>query len=244
MSTQISIRTPISLVGEIDSFASRGANSRTWAILYLFRLGLKTLNNPGISCHVILQKFEHEDTRTIAIRLPDRLANKLASLACRVGWTRTRVFVSLLGRGLLVAAKNAPKQLTLPEEMQATPPVYSIGRESEFIEWNGLYCRSAPEETIAKELERRGLDFMLNPGGRFTIGDARKTREPDFLIFLGDGKTAILEVDGEQYHQSAAADHERDRIFRKMGIPVERFTASRCLKDPKGVVDDFLACMK
>lgn len=124
------------------------------------------------------------------------------------------------------------------------PPVYSADRVTEFTEWNGLYCRSVPEEVIAKELERRGINFMLNPGGRFTIGDTRKTREPDFLVFLGEGKTAILEVDGEQYHQSAAADHDRDRIFRKMGILVDRFPASRCLKDPKGVVDDFLDCMK
>lgn len=121
-----------------------------------------------------------------------------------------------------------------------TPPVYSIDKTDQFIEWNGLYCRSTPEKVIAQELERRKIPFLLNAGGRFNLKNKRVTREPDFLVFIGNGKSAILEVDGEQYHQNAAKDHERDRMFRTLGIQVERFTATQCVEEPSEVVSEFL----
>lgn len=130
------------------------------------------------------------------------------------------------------------RSIQCPEE--STPPVYSLNRESEFIEWNGLYCRSEPERVIAEALARRGLNFHLNAGGRFVVDGEYKTREPDFVVYLGNGRVAHLEIDGRQYHTSAADDHNRDRMFRKLGVQVERFTASDCLADPDRVVNEFL----
>ena len=120
------------------------------------------------------------------------------------------------------------------------PPVYSADNTDEFIEWNGLYCRSEPERVIAEAMAKRGLDFHLNAGGRFKVGDEYKTREPDFVVYLGNGRVAHLEIDGRQYHASAADDHNRDRMFRKLGVQVERFPATECMADPDRVVAEFL----
>lgn len=119
-----------------------------------------------------------------------------------------------------------------------TPPVY--GEDSEFTQWNGLYFRSKPELSIAKELENRGISFLANAGGRFTLNGGRVTREPDFFVFI-NGVVAILEVDGAWFHPSAAKDHERDRIFQKLGIQVRRFPAEDCTKRPHWVVEEFLS---
>jgi very-short-patch-repair endonuclease len=55
------------------------------------------------------------------------------------------------------------------------------------------------------------------------------------------GKFGILEVDGRPYHQTAADDHERDRLFKRYGIRViERFDATRCWNEPDKVVQEFL----
>jgi hypothetical protein len=132
---------------------------------------------------------------------------------------------------------------TVSDETQivtSSPPVYSINKQDQFIEWNGLYCRSTPENVIAQELENRKIPFLLNAGGRFNLKNKRVTREPDFLVFVGNGKSAILEVDGEQYHQNPAKDRERDLMFRTLGIKVERFTAKQCMEEPSEVVSEFL----
>ena len=108
--------------------------------------------------------------------------------------------------------------------------------------WENLLFRSPYEIAVAKALDEHQVLFLPNCMARFT--KEQKNREADFLVCY-DGKWGIIEVDGETYHLSAAKDHERDRLFRSHGIRViERFTADQCIKDPKGVVRQFLDLLK
>lgn len=108
------------------------------------------------------------------------------------------------------------------------------------FEWEHLYFRSPAEIAIAKELDNYKTFFLPNCMGRLDLEASRVNREVDFLVCF-DGKWGILEVNGDTYHTSAAKDHERAAIFRKYGIRVFCFyEATRCIKNPKGVVIDFL----
>lgn len=82
---------------------------------------------------------------------------------------------------------------------------------------------------------------MSNARGRWgDTPDAREVREPDFIVFSA-GRVGVLEIDGGSHTGQAAADHERDRLFRQQGITVvERFAANRCYEWPDQVVAEFL----
>ena len=119
-------------------------------------------------------------------------------------------------------------------------PEQSPGYPDEPFTWNGLQLRSPAEQKIAEELEKRKILFFANARCRITarIG-LTETKEVDFLVYY-KGNSRILEVDGQEYHQSAAKDHQRDRLFERQGIRCTRFTAKECLDDPINVVDEFL----
>ena len=108
------------------------------------------------------------------------------------------------------------------------------------FKWNGLNLRSIAEQRIAEELEKRHILFFANARCRITNRqNIIETKEPDFIVFYKK-TTRILEVDGREYHQSAATDHQRDRLFERYGIRCTRFTANECLNDAKNVIDEFL----
>jgi hypothetical protein len=107
-------------------------------------------------------------------------------------------------------------------------------------EWKGFYFRSQAEIKIAEALDRAGVLFYPNSKARLNKEGVRTNKESDFLVFQA-GKFGILEVDGREWHQTAADDHERDRLFKRYGIRViERFDASRCWNEPNKVVEEFL----
>ncbi|MGB5962619.1 MAG: pentapeptide repeat-containing protein [Coleofasciculaceae cyanobacterium] len=106
--------------------------------------------------------------------------------------------------------------------------------------WNNFYFRSKTEMKIAEALDRTGVLFYPNSKARLNKAELRVNKESDFLVFY-KGKFGILEVDGRDYHQIAADDHERDRLFKRHGIRViERFDATRCWSAPEQVVEEFL----
>lgn len=105
---------------------------------------------------------------------------------------------------------------------------------------NGITFRSPAEVNIADELETRGILFFAN--ARCRIKNRHSvvyTKEVDFLVFC-NGSARILEVDGQEYHQSPEADYERDRLFDKYGLRTSRFSAKHCMDNPEDVVDEFL----
>jgi uncharacterized protein YjbI with pentapeptide repeats len=107
-------------------------------------------------------------------------------------------------------------------------------------EWKGFYFRSQAEIKIAEALDRAKVLFYPNSKARLNKEGVRINKESDFLVFQA-GKFGILEVDGREWHQIAADDHERDRLFKRYGIRViERFDASRCWNEPDKVVQEFL----
>lgn len=114
-----------------------------------------------------------------------------------------------------------------------------------FSLWRNLRFRSQTEVRIAEELDRRGATFFPLCMARLNGQNGRVTMEPDFLVCNG-GKWGILEVDGEPYHpaERAAVEHERDRLFRRQGITVERYDATRCYNETKSVVEDFLRLLR
>ena len=107
------------------------------------------------------------------------------------------------------------------------------------LDWNGLFFRSEAEIRIAKALDLKGIMFFPNSRCRLTNRKGHKdVIEVDFLVFF-QGKVGILEVDGKEYHLSAASDHKRDRLFQRQGLLVSRFTGEECLNHPDLVVDEF-----
>jgi hypothetical protein len=115
---------------------------------------------------------------------------------------------------------------------------------SEIIEWGNMRFRSQTEVRVAKALDTVGVLFLPNCLVRLNKGNTRITQESDFLV-CQNGKWGILEADGGPYHQQAARDHDRDRLFRQHGIKViERFTAEECYNDAPGVVRKFLTLLE
>ncbi len=106
--------------------------------------------------------------------------------------------------------------------------------------WNNFNFRSKSEIKIAEALDRAEVLFYPNSKARLNKAELRVNKESDFLVFHS-GKFGILEVDGRDYHQTAADDHERDRLFKRHGIRIiERFDATRCWNEPEQVVEEFL----
>jgi hypothetical protein len=111
-------------------------------------------------------------------------------------------------------------------------------------EWAYLLFRSPVEITIAKTLDKHRVLFLPNCMARLGLPDSRENKEADFLVCY-DGKWGILEINGDSYHVNSAKDHNRGRLFKSHGIKVfEPYEASRCLKEPIKVVQEFLELIK
>jgi hypothetical protein len=113
-------------------------------------------------------------------------------------------------------------------------------KNSEKIEHDELFFRSKTEIVIYEALVKRGL--LIFPLPVAVMGLKGKLKEPDFIASY-NGRIGILDIHGDRWHppQTAAKEHERRREFAALGINVyEIFGADRCLRDPDGVVNDFL----
>jgi hypothetical protein len=111
--------------------------------------------------------------------------------------------------------------------------------------WAGMRFRSESELRIAQALDRAGTLFLPDALARVGPPGARHNREIDFLV-CWQGHWGILEVDGEPFHghDRAAADAERDHLFRQHSIRVvTHYDASRCFATPDAIVADFLATL-
>ena len=107
-----------------------------------------------------------------------------------------------------------------------------------------LLFRSPVEVTIAKALDRHRVLFLPNCMARLGFPDSRENKEADFLVCY-EGKWGILEINGDTYHTNSAKDHNRSRLFKMHGIKVvELYEASRCIKEPTKVVQEFLELVK
>src|SRR5262249_19143437 len=111
------------------------------------------------------------------------------------------------------------------------------------IEHDELRFRSSAEIAVYDDLSRRNI--LIFPNAAAVLGGRKKEkREPDFLI-CERGKWGILEVMGDEYHKNAAKDHERARLFKEAGVLcVEFFNACDCERNPRAVVDKFLAILR
>ena len=93
---------------------------------------------------------------------------------------------------------------------------------------------------IAEALERAGVLFSPNARMRVTTLEGRQNQEFDFLIFY-QGKSGILQIDGEGWHKDAAGDSQRDNCLTASGIRiVSHYSANRCSEEPNRVVQEFL----
>lgn len=94
--------------------------------------------------------------------------------------------------------------------------------------WQGFKFRSATEIKIAEALDRANVLFFPLPKARVVTNSGHMNVEPDFVI-CQEGRWGILEVDGEPFHpaERSAIEHDRDRLFRRHGVPVKRFDAKK-----------------
>jgi very-short-patch-repair endonuclease len=110
--------------------------------------------------------------------------------------------------------------------------------------WNNLKFRSATEQRVAEELDKRGIMFFPNCTARLGMRNDRKNKEADFLVCY-KGKWGILEVDGPHHSGRADVDHDRDRLFKQHGIVViEHFNHEECYKNTGQVVAKFLSILE
>lgn len=112
--------------------------------------------------------------------------------------------------------------------------------DSPKISHKGLYFRSKTEIKIYEALVKEGLLIMPLPV--IVMGSEGNKKEPDFVVCY-KGKVGILEIHGDKWHpaETASQEHERRRLFTKLGVMVyEIFGAERCWDDPDGVVKDFI----
>lgn len=110
--------------------------------------------------------------------------------------------------------------------------------------WAYLLFRSPVEITIAQTLDKYRVLFLPNCMARLGYPETRENKEADFLVCC-DGKWGILEINGDTYHVNSAKDHNRGRLFKLHGIKVfEPYEASRCVKEPNKVVQEFLELVK
>jgi hypothetical protein len=92
---------------------------------------------------------------------------------------------------------------------------------------DGLLFRSQPEMHLYRALKASGLTFAPLPV--FLRGGQSYSRiEPDFVV-VADGRTLVVEVDGDQVHIESPADAEkRLRILTDHGPTTLRVKASEC----------------
>lgn len=156
------------------------------------------------------------------------------SLAEELSRAYREITAMVIGQGRLKESEKTAKALPGKVEDSACPKPDGTYR------WNNLPFRSPAEIAVAKALESRGILFFPNAKCRIRnrIG-ITETKETDFLVFY-KGTPRILEVDGREYHQQPAEDYRRDRMFDRYGIRSTRFTASECLNNADGVVEEFL----
>ncbi|MFW0922035.1 hypothetical protein ACEWBS_22255 [Vibrio parahaemolyticus] len=113
-------------------------------------------------------------------------------------------------------------------------------KNTEFISYSGCFYRSKSEVKIAKELENRNVNFIANGRGRFNCSSRCKTIEPDFIVFH-NGQCAVLEVDGEGFHDDLDREKERDEALGQSGfLFVEHYSATSCYSEPEKVVESFI----
>lgn len=107
-----------------------------------------------------------------------------------------------------------------------------------------LRYKSHAEVAISGALRRARVMFFPLPVAVITVGEKSHKREPDFLI-CDAGRWGILEVQGDEYHKNATADHERAELLQRHGIKYVRFYSSQaCHEDPDGVVRKFLLWLR
>jgi very-short-patch-repair endonuclease len=107
-----------------------------------------------------------------------------------------------------------------------------------------LRYKSHAEVALSKALRRTRVMFFPLPVAVITVGTKSHKREPDFLI-CDAGRWGILEVQGDEYHKSATADHERAELLQRHGIKYVRFYSSQaCHSDPDAVVRKFLEWLR
>ena len=112
--------------------------------------------------------------------------------------------------------------------------------DSPKITYQGLNFRSKTEIKVFEALVRKGL--LVFPLPTAVLGEIGKYKEPDFVVFY-EGKVGILEIHGDNWHtpETAAEEHERCRVFKRLGVSVcEIFDARRCWDNPDAVVGEFL----
>lgn len=110
--------------------------------------------------------------------------------------------------------------------------------------WAYLLFRSPVEISIAQTLDKYRVLFLPNCMVRLGLPSARENKEADFLVCY-EGKWGIPEINGDTYHVNSAKDHNRGRLFKLHGIKVfEPYEASRCVKEPEKVVQEFLELVK
>jgi hypothetical protein len=93
---------------------------------------------------------------------------------------------------------------------------------------------------VAQALDHVGALYLPNPVVRLGPADYRETGEATFVV-CHQGQWGILQIRSEhQPYDAAPKQHEE--LFASHGIrTVQRYFANRCLSDPDGVVQDFLA---
>lgn len=95
------------------------------------------------------------------------------------------------------------------------------------LKCDGLLFRSYPEINFYKALKRNGILFSPLPA-YILGGEYYKRCEPDFVI-IKDGKSIIIEVDGEEFHKGTKQyDIEKSLMFEREGLYTIRISASDC----------------
>jgi len=104
-----------------------------------------------------------------------------------------------------------------------------------------LVVLSEEEQTALVQLTKRHkIVFYYTPKHASWMNQ----KEADFLVCY-EGQSGILEINGDTYHLNSAKDHNRGRLFKLHGIKVfEPYEASRCIKEPDKVVQEFLELIK
>jgi len=126
-------------------------------------------------------------------------------------------------------------------KFRPVPTDKHLYEDRNMISYSGCFYRSKSEVKIAKALENRGVNFIANGRGRFQ-GNApeAKTLEPDFLVIYNN-KIAVLEVDGDEFHDDKLKQVKRDELLKDSGFHfIAHYSAERCYTRPNEVVEAFL----